>query len=136
MATVETVYLGELRTEITHVQSGTKIITDAPLDNQGKGESISPTDMLAASLGSCMLTIMGIAARTHGFSIDGTKASITKVMGTEPRRVVEIKIDLRFPQDYSDKVKRIIENAAKTCPAEHSLHPDIKRTIVYHYNAE
>lgn len=135
MATVETVYRGDLRTEITHVQSGTKIVTDAPLDNQGKGESISPTDMLAASLGSCMLTIMGIAARTHGFSIDGTRASITKVMGTEPRRVVEIKIDLHFPQDYSDKVKKIIENAAKTCPAEHSLHPGIRRTITYHYGA-
>lgn len=133
MATIETVYLGNLRTEITHVHSGNKVTTDAPLDNNGKGEYISPTDMLAASLGSCMLTIMGMAARTHGFSIDGTKVSITKVMGTEPRRVTELVVDFYFPGDYSDKVKRIIENAGKTCPAEHSLHPDIKRVVTYHY---
>lgn len=134
MATVETVYLGDLRTEITHVQSGNKIITDAPLDNNGKGEYISPTDMLAASLGSCMFTIMGIAARTHNFNIDGAKMSITKVMGVDPRRVVEIVIDVNFFGDYTDKEKKIIEAAAAACPVEHSIHPDIKRTINYIYN--
>ncbi|HAL65647.1 MAG TPA: osmotically inducible protein OsmC, partial [Bacteroidales bacterium] len=87
MITIETIYLGELRTKATHLQSGNSIITDAPLDNQGKGEAFSPTDLLAAALASCMLTIMGIAARTHGFNIDGTKAEITKIMESNPRRV-------------------------------------------------
>lgn len=133
MATLETLYLGGLRTEITHLQSGNKIVTDAPLDNNGKGEFFSPTDMLAASLGSCMLTIIGITASAHGFNIDGTKLSTTKVMGTEPRRVAEIHINFEFPSDYSDKHKKLIEAAAAACPAEHSLHPEIKRVINFIY---
>ncbi len=92
MATIEATYLGGLRTEATHLQSGTKIITDAPVDNNGKGETFSPTDLLAASLGSCMLTIMGIAANTHGIDIDGTKTSITKIMAASPRRVAEVVV--------------------------------------------
>lgn len=133
MATLETIYLGDLRTEITHLQSSNKIMTDAPLDNNGKGEYISPTDMLSAALGSCMLTIMGISARNHGFSIDGTKLSITKIMGTEPRRVAEIKIDIIFPvgSSYTDIQKKILMGAAASCPVEHSLHPDIIRTFNY-----
>lgn len=133
METVRTSYLGDLRTEATHVRSGEKIITDAPLDNQGKGEYFSPTDMLAAALGSCMLTIMGIAARTHGFSIDGTNIKVTKVMGTAPRRVVEIIVELFFPNEYSDKEKRIIELSARECPVANSLHPDLKQTLIFHF---
>lgn len=133
MATVETIYVGSLRSEATHLQSGTKIITDAPVDNHGKGESFSPTDLVATALGSCMLTIMGIAAKVHGFSIDGTKLEITKVMGTAPRRIVEIKIEVYFPQDYEAKVKRILEAAAKECPVAQSLHPDLKQNLIYHY---
>lgn len=133
MATLKTIYKGNLRTEITHLQSGSVITTDAPIDNNGKGESISPTDMLAAALGSCMLTIMGMSANNHGFDIDGTELEITKVMGTEPRRIVEIGITFHFPHDYEPRVKRFIENAVKSCPAEHSLHPDIKRVITYNY---
>lgn len=135
MATIKTTYLGDLRTEITHVQSGNKIITDAPIDNKGKGEYISPTDMLSASLGSCMLTIMGISAKAYGFDIDGTKMEITKIMGTEPRRVAEIDIDVIMPQiSYTDQQKRLIESAAKSCPVEHSLHPDIKRVFRFIYS--
>jgi uncharacterized OsmC-like protein len=103
MATIHTSYLGDLRTEAEHLQSGNKLITDAPLDNNGKGEAFSPTDLLAASLGSCMLTIMGIAARTHNMSIEGTIASITKIMAAEPRRVSEIHIEVKFPLTFSDK---------------------------------
>src|SRR5580693_834433 len=103
MATIETTYLGGLRTEATHVQSGTKIITDAPLDNQGRGEAFSPTDLLSASLGSCMLTIMGIKARNNHFNIDGTKCSITKIMAQNPRRVGEIQITFHFPEIYSEE---------------------------------
>lgn len=135
MATIETRYLGDLRTEITHVQSGNKVITDAPTDNRGRGEYISPTDMLAASLGSCMLTIMGISAAGHNFSIEGTTISITKVMASEPRRVGEIILEFRLPHTYTDSQKRILEAAAKSCPVEHSLHPDIKRTISFVYGA-
>lgn len=133
--TVHTRYLGELRTEAQHLQSGNKIITDAPTDNQGKGEYFSPTDMLATALASCMLTIMGIASRTHGFDIDGTKVDITKVMGAGPRRVVEVIVEFTFPSDYEPKVKKIIEAAAKECPVANSLHPDLKQTIVFNYGA-
>lgn len=134
MATIETVYLGELRTEATHVRSGEKIITDAPIDNQGKGEAFSPTDLLATALGSCMLTVMGIAAREQKVSIDGTTCSITKIMGTEPRRVSEVQIVFNFPaNDYTDKVKIILERAAHTCPVSKSLHPDVKETLVFNW---
>lgn len=131
MTKMITVYKGNLRTEITHQQSGTKVITDAPLDNHGKGESFSPTDLFASSLGSCMLTIMGITAQTHGFNIDGTTLTTEKIMGTDPRRVVEIVINFKFPEgaEYSPKEKKLIEAAAKSCPVGNSLHPDIKKTI-------
>ncbi len=133
MATIETIYLGDLRTEMTHMQSGTKLVTDAPTDNHGKGESFSPTDLVAGALGSCMMTIMGIAAKTHGMNIDGTKLSITKVMSASPRRIGEIVIDVTFPMDYEPKQRMILENAAATCPVAHSLHPDTKQTIRFHY---
>lgn len=135
MTKMKTTYLGNLRTEIEHLQSGTKIITDAPLDNHGKGESFSPTDMFASALASCMLTIMGISAESYGFSIDGTTVETEKVMGTNPRRVVEIIVDIHFPagNNYTDKEKRLIESAAKTCPVSNSLHPEIKKTINFHY---
>ena len=130
MATIETIYTGELRTRAKHIQSGAEIITDAPLDNQGKGEAFSPTDLMAASLGSCMLTIAGIAARTHQFSIDGTRIEITKMMAANPRRVSEVQVHFIMPdQDYSDEQKKIIRIAATTCPVALSLHADIKQTV-------
>ena len=132
METIRTVYIGGLRTKAMHVQSGDQIITDAPVDNQGKGEAFSPTDLFAASLGSCMLTIMGIAAQTHGFSIDGTTAKTTKVMGANPRRVAEIIVELTFPHNkYSDKERKILELSAKECPVANSLHPDVKQTVTF-----
>ena len=134
MATIETIYLGELRTEATHVFSGNKTITDAPLDNKGKAESFSPTDLLSASLGSCMITIMGIAAREHGIDIDGTTCSITKIMASEPRRVSEIEIVLNFPKgDYTEKEKTILERAALTCPVAKSLHPDLHQNVTFNF---
>lgn len=129
MATVETTYLGDLRTEATHVQSGTKIITDAPVDNQGKGEAFSPTDLLAAALASCMLTIMGITGRKHGIDIDNTQCSTTKIMAADPRRVAEIVISFRFPKEYTEKEQKILERAALTCPVYYSLHEDLKKTV-------
>lgn len=133
MATVETIYMGGLRTEATHVQSGTKIVTDAPTDNHGKGESFSPTDLVSAALGSCMMTLMGIAADTHGINVDGTRLSITKVMAADPRRIGEIVIDVHFPSAYEPKQRKLLENAAATCPVAKTLHPDCKQTIRYFY---
>lgn len=132
--TAQVIYTSELRTEATHVRSGVTIITDAPPDNQGKGEAFSPTDLLATSLASCMMTIMGIAARNHGFSIDGTKARMQKIMASDPRRVGEIHIELDLPpNDYTDRQKKIIEKIAFTCPVYLSLHPDLKKDIVLNF---
>lgn len=131
--TIKTVYLGGLRTEAKHLQSGASIHTDAPLDNHGKGENFSPTDLVAAALGSCMLTIIGIAAQTHGFNIDGTQVEITKVMGTAPRRIAEIILKFNFPGNYTDKEKKIIEAAARECPVAKSLHTETKQTITFNY---
>lgn len=129
-------YLGELRTEATHIKSGDKIITDPPVDNRGKGEAFSPTDLLATSLGSCMLTIMGIAAAERQINIQGTTCSITKVMAADPRRVSEIHAEIKFPFSFSDREKAILEHAAKTCPVFYSLHPDIKKVITFDYRQE
>lgn len=132
MATFKTVYPGNLRTEITHLQSGNILITDAPTDNHGKGEFFSPTDLLASALGSCILTIMGIAAKTHGFSIDGTSVETTKVMGSGPRRVVELIVKITFPHNsYSAKEVKILETCARECPVANSLHPDLKQTVSF-----
>lgn len=126
-------YLGDLRTEATHTQSQEKIITDAPVDNKGKGEAFSPTDLLATSLGSCMLTIMGIAAREREINIEGTSCAITKIMAADPRRVSEIHAEIAFTGSYNDKEKAILEHAAKTCPVFYSLHPDILKVITFKY---
>jgi putative redox protein len=135
MATSRVIYVGDLRTEAQHLHSGVKITTDAPLDNQGKAEYFSPTDLAATSLASCMLTIIGIAARTHGFNIDGTEATVTKVMYSNPRRIGEVHIDYYFPDaGYTAKQKTIIEKAGRTCPVALSLHPDLVQKINFHFN--
>ncbi|WP_207428125.1 OsmC family protein [Pedobacter sp. SYSU D00535] len=133
MATSQVTYLGDLRTEATHLQSGERIITDAPVDNKGRGEAFSPTDLLATSLGNCMLTIMGIAARERGINIDGTTCSITKIMAADPRRVSEIHAEIDFSANYSEKERSILEHAARTCPVFYSLHPEIKKEIKFNY---
>jgi putative redox protein len=131
--TASVVYQGDLRTVATHLQSGTVIETDAPTDNNGKGERFSPTDLVATALASCMLTIVGIAARTHGFNIDGTRCEVEKIMVSNPRRIGEIKINIHFPKDeeYDGKTQAIIERAALTCPVFESLHPECKKTVVF-----
>jgi uncharacterized OsmC-like protein len=130
MATSFVLYEGGLRTKMQHLQSGISIVTDAPLDNQGKGEAFSPTDLAATSLAGCMLTIMGISGNTHGFSIDGAEARVTKIMGDNPRRIAEIAIELTFPaNNYTLKQKHLIEHISKNCPVALSLHPDIRQNI-------
>ena len=133
MPTSTVKYIGELRTEATHIQSNTTIYTDAPKDNHGKGEMFSPTDLTATSLASCMISIMGIVSMKEGITpTDGTIAEVTKVMYADPRRIGEIHIKLNFPKNnFSDKEKKIYENAALTCPVAKSLHPDIKQVIEF-----
>jgi putative redox protein len=130
METARTIYKGELRTEAMHVRSGNLITTDAPPDNKGKGEYFSPTDLVATALGSCIFTIMGIAAREHGFSIDGATCSVTKIMADNPRRIGEIKIDFDFTaREYSDKQKTILEYCVKTCPVALSLKDSLVQNV-------
>lgn len=130
METTRTKYLGDLRTEMLHVRSGRVVITDAPVDNKGKGEYFSPTDLVASALGSCIFTIMGIAAREHGFSIDGTSCSITKIMNDSPRKIGEIKIEFDLSSNsYSDKQKKILEYCVKTCPVALSLHESVIQNV-------
>ena len=133
MITSKVKYLGDLRAESTHLQSGITILTDAPKDNHGRGEAFSPTDLLATSLANCMISIIGILAKRDGYtSIDGATAEVTKVMYAEPRRVGEVHVKLIFPPNhYTDKEKQIYENAAHTCPVAKSLHPDIIQKIEF-----
>lgn len=133
MATSFVKYIGDLRTESEHLASKQQIITDAPLDNHGKGQAFSPTDLMATSLANCMLTVMGIKAQGEGMtSIDGTTAEVTKIMYAEPRRVGEIHIKLTFPKNnFSDKEKKIYEHTAHTCPVAKSLHPDLKQVLEF-----
>jgi uncharacterized OsmC-like protein len=132
MATAIGRYLGELRTENTHIQSGEVIVTDAPIDNQGLGRAFSPTDLAATSLGDCIMTIMGIAARARGIDLTGTTYEITKVMAADPRRISEVHVKFIFPdKNYSDSDKKILEAVHRTCPVALSLHPDIKQIITF-----
>ena len=126
-------YKGSLRTEAIHVQSGNTIITDAPIDNRGKGEAFSPTDLVATALASCMLTIMGIVANRNHLKINGTTAEIEKIMGANPRRINEIKISIRFNENFDKKTKRKLENAALTCPVSNSLSENLKESIKFIY---
>jgi uncharacterized OsmC-like protein len=133
MPTAKSTYLGDLRTEAEHLQSKNKILTDAPTDNQGKGEAFSPTDLVATALGSCMMTIMGIYARREDLDLRGVSFDITKVMADNPRRIAEVHIVFDFPKalDLTEKHRISLENAARTCPVALSLHPDIKQIVKF-----
>ncbi|MFN4234109.1 MAG: OsmC family protein [Bacteroidia bacterium] len=134
METIQLEYIGELRVQAKHVKSQVIIHTDAPVDNHGKGESFSPTDLLCTALGTCMLTIMGISANTHQFNIDGTKVKVTKIMKADPRRVGEVIVEFEMPKNnYTNKQKEILKIAAENCPVAKSLHPDLKQTIIFNY---
>ncbi|UYW02517.1 OsmC family protein [Flavobacterium agricola] len=133
MSTSKVKYLGNLRTESTHLQSGATILTDAPTDNHGRGKAFSPTDMLANSLATCMLTVMGIKAETLGVDFTGATADVTKIMGTEPRRVTGIKVVLNMGIAADEKTKTILERTAFTCPVHFSLHPKIEKDITINW---
>jgi len=134
MATIHSTYNGNLRTTAKHLASGNTIITDAPIDNNGRGEAFSPTDLVCAALGSCMITIMGILANRNNINIDGMEIETTKIMAADPRRIIEVVLTFKMPNHtYTDKEKAMLENAARTCPVALSLHPDIKQTITFQY---
>ena len=132
--TSKVIYLGDLRTECEHVKSGDKFITDAPTDNNGKGEAFSPTDTVATALASCMLTVMGIKAKQmEGVELKGSTAEVTKIMKAEPRRIARVEIKLNLQGVQTEKEKKILENTAKTCPVLNSLHPDMEKEIVFNW---
>lgn len=132
MPTSTVTYLGDLRTEAVHLQSGVRIVTDAPTDNQGRGEAFSPTDLCATSLASCMLTLMGISARQHGIDIDGARAEVTKVMAANPRRIHQVIVHVHMPKNaYTEAEKKILETAARTCPVSFSLSEGIEQVMEF-----
>ena len=133
MNTLEIKYLGDLRTSSNHLDSGSIINTDAPKDNHGLGEAFSPTDMVCSALASCILTIMAIAVEKNGVDIKDTKAIVKKTMGTKPRRIAKIDIDLIFPKNYDSKTKTILERAAYNCPVHHTLSESVEKNISFKY---
>lgn len=136
--TATIVYEGDLRTVCTHEKSGTVIETDAPLDNQGKAERFSPSDLVATALGSCMLTIMGIKARDMNVDLRDVKIEVEKIMKAEPRRIGGINLTFHFPLTLSltDRDRTILEKAAHTCPVIYSIHPDIEVKVDFRYHPQ
>lgn len=127
-------YLGDLRTEATHLRSGVKIITDAPPDNEGRGEAFSPTDLCATSLATCMLTIMGISARNHNINIEGAHATVNKIMASNPRRIARVEIRIVMPKkDYDASQRKLLETAARTCPVAFSLAEGIEQALEFEW---
>lgn len=137
MHQMTTEYLGELRTQATHLASGIQIITDAPLDNQGRGEAFSPSDLICSALSSCMITIMGIVARRENIDLVGLKATVTKTMVSDPRRISAIRISFTLEDSkvivLSEKQREVLKRAAHTCPVALSIHPDIKQEVLFSF---
>jgi putative redox protein len=134
MANFTSIYKGQLRTEATHLASGTTIFTDAPVDNHGRGEAFSPTDLVCAALASCMMTIMGILADREGIDLVGTTMDITKTMSASPRKIAQIEVVMNISnKNLTDDQKLKLERAAHTCPVSLSLHPDVVQKMVFIY---
>lgn len=126
-------YLGNLRTKNVHLKSGDSFITDAPVDNNGKGKAFSPTDTVATGLANCMMTVMAIKAAQLQINIENTKAAVTKTMAADPRRISKIEVNFLFPKAYDEKTRKILEHTARTCPVAQSLHPNIEQIIEFNY---
>ncbi len=134
MATSKVKYLGELRTHSVHLKSGKEIITDAPTDNNGKGEAFSPTDTVATALASCMITIMGIKARDNSWKIEDSFAEVTKIMTSKPRAIGEIQIKMTvLGVEHDEKAQTILRNAALNCPVAKSLSKNIKQEVEFDF---
>ena len=131
---IESSYLGELRVSSTHLPSNTEIITDAPVDNSGKGESFSPTDLVATALGTCMITVMGIYAEKNGILMPNVYSRTNKVMSSSPRKISKLKIEIIFEGNQLSEVeKQSLKNVALNCPVAKSLHPDLKQEIEFNF---
>lgn len=136
MTQITAVYEGGLRTLCTHEASGQTLRTDAPLDNQGKGEYFSPTDLLATALGTCVLTLMGIAANKYKVDIQGTRMRVEKAMSTTPpRRIARLEVIVDIPYTFEPEIQQGIERAALTCPVHESLHPEVEQIIRFNWGA-
>lgn len=134
MVEMKVVYEGDLHCQATHGPSGVSLATDAPVDNNGKGQSFSPTDLVATALGTCMLTIMGIAAQRNNIDISGARMVVRKEMVAEPvRRIGRLEVDLHVPANLPEADRCRLENAAKVCPVKQSLHPDVEIQIRFHW---
>ncbi len=134
MVQIDVEYQGDLRCKARHVPSGRELLTDAPVDNQGKGESFSPTDLVATALATCMATIMGIFAQRHEIDLRGMKLSVTKEMATgSPRRIARLTVDIWVPCPANHPQQEALQRAALTCPVHHSLHPEIDKPVVFHW---
>jgi putative redox protein len=137
MVTTTTIYEGDLHCRLTHNPSGAAFDTDAPKDNHGRGESFSPTDLVGAGLGSCILTVMGIAARARGVSLDGAIAEVAKTMAAAPsRRIARLEVTIAIPHSPSPADKAALEAAALGCPVKASLHPDIEMPMIFHWGQD
>jgi putative redox protein len=134
MQTSKVKYLGHLRTELTHIRSGQIVITDAPVDNKGRGEAFSPTDLTATSLATCAITTMGIAAEGRGITMEIADADVLKIMANNPRRIdeIQVKISIRILPDTAEN-REILEDIGLHCPVARSLHPDVKQTVSFEY---
>jgi putative redox protein len=132
MVQIDSVYQGDLRTVATHGPSQQQLVTDAPVDNHGKGESFSPTDLVATALGSCMLTVMGIYAQRHEIDLKGTTVSVQKEMTSEPpRRIAKLTTEIRFSLPKTHPQRETLERIALTCPVHQSLHPDVQKPVQF-----
>lgn len=135
MADITAKYLGDLRVECVHQQSGTVLVTDAPKDNNGKGEAFCPTDLCATALAACAMTIIGIYGKKHDVDVSGMTASVTKEMSANPRRIGKIEVTFVMPdREFTDKQKTMIERAAHTCPVHLSLHPDVEQVFTFKWS--
>jgi len=134
MVSMKAIYIGGLRTEVTHLKSGNKIITDAPPDNNGRGEAFSPTDLTCASLNSCMMTLMGILAERENINLTGLKADIVKIMASNPRKIAEVQITFTHENlEATDIQKEKLKRAALTCPVALSLNDELKQSVVFNF---
>lgn len=137
MVKINIEYLNDLHCKVTHGPSGTWFLTDAPLDNQGKAEFISPTDLLAASIGSCIATIMGIKARDINVNLEGLKIDVSKEMVNQPyRRVSKLTLNIQYPKRYDDKIQEILNNVVKICPVSKSLSSEVEFVVNFSYQDE
>lgn len=129
MATAKSHYEGELRIASTHLRSGNELLTDAPVDNNGKGEAFSPTDLVATALLNCMITVMGIRAKEEGFDLEDCQGEVIKHMASQPRRIAMLEINIQLKANCDNRMQRILEGIAKNCPVAKSLSPDLKQIV-------